>query len=72
MLSVARLARLASLEAHHWIGYHPGMLRFILALLCCLALALPAWAGYDEGAAAYESGDYETALREWRHTDNSV
>ena len=57
---------MAALEAAHWIGYHPGMLRFILALLCCLALAAPAWAGFGEGVAAYKRGDYETALREWR------
>ena len=42
------------------------MLRFILALLCCLVLAAPAWAGFDEGLAAYNRGDYETALREFR------
>ena len=43
---------MAALEADHWIGYHPGMLRFILALLCCLvALAAPAGA------------DCETTLR---------
>ena len=44
------------------------MVRFIpraavvAAVLC--ALAMPAWAGYKEGAAAYRQGDYETALRE--------
>ncbi len=26
----------------------------------------PAWAGFDEGVAAYNRGDYATALREWR------
>ena len=40
------------------------MVRLLLALLCCLALATPAWAGYDEGLAAYERGDYKTATRE--------
>ncbi len=29
-------------------------------------LAAPAWAGFDEGMAAYKRGDYATALREWR------
>ncbi len=31
-----------------------------------VSLAAPAWAGYENGLAAYQSGDYETALREWR------
>ncbi len=31
-----------------------------------LGLTAPAWAGWDEGVAAYERGDYATALREWR------
>ncbi len=31
-----------------------------------VVLAVPAWAGLDEGVAAYERGDYETALREFR------
>ncbi len=31
-----------------------------------MALAAPAWAGLDEGVAAYERRDYATALREWR------
>ncbi len=26
----------------------------------------PAWAGFDEGVAAYERGDYVTALHEFR------
>ncbi len=30
------------------------------------ALAAPAWAGFDEGVAAFDRGDYETALREFR------
>ena len=42
------------------------MLRLALILICCLALAAPAWAGWDEGVAAYKRGDYETALREFR------
>ncbi len=29
-------------------------------------LAAPAWAGVDEGLAAYNRGDYATALRVWR------
>ncbi len=42
------------------------MKRFLLALVLACALSAPAWAGFDEGAAAYDRGDYETALREWR------
>ncbi len=36
-----------------------------IAILLSL-LATPAWAGFAEGVAAYERGDYATALREWR------
>ena len=36
----------------------------VIALLC--ALAVPARAGYEEGRAAYQRGDYATAVREWR------
>ncbi len=39
---------------------------FALILLCWLALAAPAWADFDEGVAAYNRGDYETALQEFR------
>ncbi len=42
------------------------MPRLALILICCLALAAPAWAGWDEGVAAYKRGDYETALLEFR------
>ncbi len=41
----------------------------LIAALCAgfiLGLTAPAWAGFDEGFAAYERGDYATALREWR------
>ncbi len=31
-----------------------------------LSLTAPAWAGFDEGVAAYKRGDYATAFREWR------
>jgi TPR repeat protein len=31
-----------------------------------LALATPSWADFDEGKAAYDQGDYATALKEWR------
>ncbi len=41
----------------------------LIAALCggfILGLTAPAWAGWDEGVAAYKRGDYATALREWR------
>ncbi len=41
----------------------------LIAALCAgftLGLTAPAWAGVDEGVAAYMRGDYATALREWR------
>ncbi len=41
----------------------------LIAALCAgftLGLTAPAWAGVDEGVAAYNRGDYATALREWR------
>ncbi len=41
----------------------------LIAALCAgftLGLTAPAWAGFDEGVAAYHRGDYATALREWR------
>lgn len=47
-----------------WLGLSAG--------ICCLWAALlvlqsgPAWAGFDEGVAAWERGDYAAALREIR------
>ncbi len=41
----------------------------LIAALCAgvtLGLTAPAWAGFDEGVAAYDRGDYATAIREWR------
>ncbi len=41
----------------------------LIAALCAgftFGLTAPAWAGWDEGFAAYKRGDYATALREWR------
>ena len=41
----------------------------LIAVLCAgftLGLTAPAWAGFDEGEAAYQRGDYATAIREWR------
>ncbi len=42
------------------------MKRLVLTVALLLGLAAPAWAGFAEGFAAYERGDYETALREFR------
>jgi len=38
----------------------------ILMIALAMGLAVPAWAGFDEGVTAYNKGDYKTALREWR------
>ena len=40
------------------------MKRLALILLL-LSLVSPAWAGFEEGAAAYRRGDYAAALREF-------
>ena len=42
------------------------MLRFALILMLWMALAGPAWAGFDEGLAAFDRGDYETAMQEFQ------
>ncbi len=43
-------------------------LAFIVALCAgfMLGLTAPAWAAWDEAVAAYQRGDYATALREFR------
>ena len=41
------------------------MKRIISAVVVLSGLAAPTWAGY-EGLAAYQQGDYATAVREWR------
>ncbi len=46
------------------------MKRLVLTIAILLGLAAPAWAGYAEGVAAYERGDYATALREFRPLAN--
>ena len=40
--------------------------RIIATIVLCVMLATPVWAGGAEGAAAYNRGDYATALRELR------
>ncbi len=42
------------------------MKRIALAAVLLVMLAGPAWAGFDEGVAAYERGDYATAIKEFR------
>ena len=42
------------------------MKRVISALVVLIGLVAPAWAGFDEGVAAYERGDYATAFREMK------
>jgi TPR repeat protein len=48
-------------------GDRPMSLRFIIAfVLSTVGYAVPAWADLEAGVAAYQRGDYTTALREWR------
>ncbi len=42
------------------------MLRWAYSLPLVVLMASPAWAGYDEGMAAYKQGNYAVALREFR------
>ncbi len=42
------------------------MKRLVLTFALLIGLAAPAWAGFAEGLAAHERGDYATALRELR------
>ena len=42
------------------------MKRLVLTFAIMIGLAAPAWAGFNEGVAAYKRGDYATALREFR------
>ena len=42
------------------------MKRIALAAVLLVALFGSVRAGYEEGAAAYQRGDYATALKEWR------
>ena len=42
----------------------------VTILLFSLGAPSRTWAGYDEGVAAYERGDYATALREFRQDAN--
>ncbi len=46
------------------------MKRLVLTIAILIGLAAPAWAGLVEGVAAYNRGDYATALREFRPLAN--
>jgi len=41
------------------------MTRALFAAVLSLWLTTSAWAGFDEGVAAYNRGDYATAVEEW-------
>ena len=41
------------------------MTRALFAAVLSLWLTTSAWAGFDEGFAAFERGDYATAVEEW-------
>ena len=38
--------------------------------ITCLLLSMSAYAGYDEGKAAFINKDYATALKEWQPLAN--
>ena len=40
-------------------------MRRLFAFATVLLLTAPAWGDWDDGQAAYERGDYETAFEEW-------
>ncbi len=40
--------------------------RFLLTMIVIVAAAVPVKAGFEEGIAAYERGDYATTIKEWR------
>ena len=42
------------------------MKRLVLTFAILIGLAAPAWAGFAEGVAAWDRGDYATALQELR------
>ncbi len=42
-----------------------ALIRALLTAVLSLWLTTSAWAGFDEGLAAFERGDYATALEEW-------
>jgi hypothetical protein len=50
-----------------WMMLRWMMLRWMMPVALSLLVSLPSWsADIGKGLAAAESGDYATALREWR------
>lgn len=47
------------------------VLRALLLTFLSMTIAVPAWAGFQEGADAYYRGDYQTAMSEWMPLANS-
>ncbi|BDV00460.1 hypothetical protein TDMWS_05450 [Thermodesulfomicrobium sp. WS] len=47
-------------------GWRMAILAAVLFSVVLVSLTPPALAGFDEGLAAYDRGDYATALKEWR------
>ena len=62
------IARIAPRVAVRWLNFGEAhtVKRIALAVVLVVSVSAPAWAGFDEGLAAYDGGDYETALREWK------
>ena len=67
MLGSGEVERRARLTGGGELGCNGcAMLRIVTTAVLLIALATSARAEFDEGVAAYERGDYATALREWR------
>ena len=47
-------------------GDHMTRVTHAALFVCCLVMTEPSWAGFDEGLAAYNRGNYATALKEWQ------
>jgi TPR repeat protein len=52
-------------RARPGMGSDTPMKRTLAIVVLCLLLITPAWAGLDEGVAAYDHNGHEMALREW-------
>ena len=44
---------------------------YLLVLIACAALAVPAFADFAAGMAAYQKGDYATAAKDWEEEANA-
>ena len=40
-------------------------INFLLAIAISVWISTPVWAGYEEGKAAFDKGDYESALEQF-------